>query len=152
MVQKPPRQETLTNSQVSLLSGVSDPTQKFFLLQMFRDKIGITQSIKTKVYDTLKEDQKSFLQQALHRLQQKYASLSNTNSLNQMNQDRILQEYFDEIKPIYAKYPYVHTQHPTPHTPHPTPHTPNLPQVEGGEGEMKGESVTFFAAVPHGQP
>ena len=46
MVQKPPRQETLTNSQVSLLSGVSDPTQKFFLLQMFRDKIDSLEILK----------------------------------------------------------------------------------------------------------
>ena len=95
--------ESLTNAQVALLSQIDDPTKKYFLLEMFKGKIAITTGIKTKLVGVGPLEAQT-LDQALNRLIQKYTTLSNTNTVNDQNLKNILDEYYLEIKPIYAKW------------------------------------------------
>jgi len=64
---KEKKEEQLTNGQVDMLSGISDPTQKFFLMEMFKSKIALTQDIESKMVGLTPLD-KQTLGQALYRL------------------------------------------------------------------------------------
>ena len=87
---KPP--ETLTNMQVALINSTTDPTQKWFLLSMFENKVELTQSLKQKMLTSgtnpIGAEEKKQLDLATYRLQQKYIGLNNTNTLNALSQDR----------------------------------------------------------------
>jgi hypothetical protein len=104
-VVRPPKkpEPVLTGTQVGLMTAVSDPTQKYFLLEAFKKRISITEDIKSRLAGISPSDM-DYLSQALNRLNQKYISLNNTNTLTQSNVDTIINEFFNEIKPIYAKW------------------------------------------------
>jgi hypothetical protein len=93
----------LTNAQVDILNHVDDPVRKYFLLEMFKGKIQMTTSIKGKLVGITPADG-NILDQALNRLLQKYTSLSNMNNLNDASLQKILDEYYLEIRPIYEKW------------------------------------------------
>ena len=95
--------ESLTNAQIGLLSNLNDPMQKYFLLEMFKGKISLTTNIKSKLTGITPLDAQA-LDQSLNRLIHKYTGLSNDNNINNNSVKNILDEYYAEIKSIYAKW------------------------------------------------
>lgn len=101
--QKERKMEPLTNIQLGLLSTETDPTRKYFLLEMFKNKIQLTTSIKGKLAGITPADAE-YLDLALNRLTQKYIAISNNGQLNDITIKLILEEYYTEIRPIYEKW------------------------------------------------
>ena len=98
---KLPEQEQLTNAQLSMITNEQDPMRKFFLLQSFINTLEDSKNLETKLNGKLDKTEKNSLEIAVNRLQQRYIELNNGNRLNSMSQNKIIQEYFTEIKPIY---------------------------------------------------
>ena len=101
---KMPKQKQLTNAQLSMIANEQDPMRKFFLFQSFQQMFEDSFRLSLKLDEKLEENEKNSLQTAANRLQQRYIELNNGNRLNSTSQNKIIQEYFTEVKPIYDNW------------------------------------------------